>query len=117
VWEAKRVGEKRVSKKYSTLNSEYVNEAIYRFIRNEYAAGLSDAGVLGYVLAGSVDKIVGDINNCMGNIRKNPPLSTSNHLKSAKPVLEFKEVYLSHHKREDYTNIQLHHLFLTFDFN
>lgn len=116
VWEAKRVGDKRVDIKYSKLNSEYVHEAIYRFIRREYADGLDDAGVLGYVLAGNVESIVEDINQTMGNIKKNPPLPEFNHLKTAAPIDDFKDIYQSKHTRTDNSEIQLHHLFLSFDF-
>jgi hypothetical protein len=116
VWEAKRVGDKRVNSDYGGLNSEYVHEAIYRFIRNEYAADVADAGVLAYVLAGDVANIVADINQSMGNIRKNSPLNTSNHLQIASPVHQFDTIYQSSHMRVDSSIIQLHHLFLTFDF-
>jgi len=116
VWEAKRVGDKRMDKKYSDLNLEYIHEAIYRFIRRGYADSLSDAGILGYVLAGSVDNIVGAINLSMGRIRKNPPLPKSNHLHSEQPIDSFKDVYRSHHTRTDNTKICLHHLFLKFEF-
>jgi hypothetical protein len=117
VWEAKRVGDKKVNNAYENLNSEYVNEAIYRFIKREYADGLNDAGVLGYVLGGSVTNIVADINQAMGKIRINPPLPPSNHLVSAQPIEGFSDIYDSHHSRIDNTNIQLHHLFFTFDFH
>lgn len=116
VWEAKRVGDKRVDEGYSSLNSEYVHEAIYRFIRREYAAAVDDAGVLAYVLAGSVYNIVADINACMGNIRKNPPLPASDHLQRSAPINDFEDVYHSEHNRTDGSFLQLHHLFLTFDF-
>lgn len=117
VWEAKRVGDKRVNPKYRKLNPEYIHEGIYRFIRREYADGLDDAGMLGYVLAGSVTNIVGDINLSMGRIRKNPPLSESNHLQLAFPINDFEDVYLSRHERTDQTKIRLHHLFFKFDFS
>jgi len=117
VWEAKRIGDKQVNDKYRKLNYEYIHEAIYRFIRKEYADGLSDAGMLGYVLAGSIANIVGDINLSMGRIRKNPPLPKSNHLHSEQPIDSFKDVYRSHHTRTDDTKISLHHLFLKFEFN
>ena len=116
VWEAKRVGDKQVNGEFSNLNSEYVNEALYRFIRREYADGLRDAGVLGYVLAGNIANIVSDINASMGNIRKNPPLPKSNYLHLVKPIHNFEHCYQSQHTRTDNTNINLHHLFLTFDF-
>ena len=116
-WEAKRVGDKRVDQRYSGLNSEYVNEGIYRFIRGEYASGLYDAGMLGYVLAGSVVNIVNDINASMGRIRKNHPLPESDHLKKAIPIGSFEDIYRSNHARKDQTCIHLHHLFLTFEFS
>lgn len=116
VWEAKRVGDKRLDSAYGNLNSEYVNEAIYRFIEREYADGLNDAGVLGYILAGNVEIIVEDINQSMSRIRKKPALPTSNNLCISQSIHDFKDIYLSNHIRTDNTNIQLHHLFLTFDF-
>ena len=114
VWEAKRVGDKRVNTSYSNLNSEYVNEAIYRFIRREYADKLSDAGVLAYVLGGNVANIVDDINESMGRIRKNPPLPKSDRLQVAPPMHNFADIYRSHHERTDASHIRLHHLFLEF---
>ena len=117
VWEAKRIGDKRVDKRYTKLYSEYVHEAIYRFINREYASGLDDAGVLGYVLAGQVSNIVTDINSTMGRVRKNKPLSRSNHLAHSAPINGFQDKYHSHHTRTDKTIINLYHLFLTFDFN
>jgi hypothetical protein len=116
VWEAKRVGDKRINSDYSTLNSEYVNEAIYRFIRSEYATDLSDAGVLGYVLDGNVSSIVNDVNASMGRLRNNLALSLSNHIQITSPIRGFDDVYQSNHMRTDESLIQLHHLFLTFDF-
>lgn len=114
VWEAKRVGDKRSIKKYSRLNSEYVNEAIYRFIRKDYAEGLSDAGILAYVLAGSTTDIANDINRAMGTIRKNPPLPKSSHLRTMQPVAGHPDIYCSEHLRIDSTVIKLHHVFLSF---
>lgn len=117
VWEAKRVGDKRVNGDYGGLNSEYVNEAIYRFIRKEYAANVTDAGALAYVLAGDVSNIVSDINQSMGNIRKNPALDASNHLRKTSAIEQFEHVYRSTHIREkDNSPLQLHHLFLTFEY-
>lgn len=116
VWEAKRVGDKRVVPEYSGLNSEYVNEAIYRFIQLKYAIGLPDAGILGYVLAGKPDAIIKDINQTMERIRKKDALPPSNHLRIADPIDDFKHIYQSHHTRTDTTEVALHHLFLCFDF-
>jgi hypothetical protein len=116
IWEAKRVGDKAQDKGYENLNSEYVNEAIYRFINIEYADGLNDAGILGYVLAGNATKIVADINQTMSQIRTYPALSSSNHLLLANPINGFRDIFSSVHTRIDSTNINLYHLFLTFGF-
>jgi hypothetical protein len=116
VWEAKRVGDKRTNARYSILSPEYVHEAIYRFIRCEYAVAVSDAGMLGYVLGGEVKNIVADINQSMGRIRKNPPLSDSNRIKDAQHIHDFEHVFRSQHTRTDNTLLTLHHLFLVFDF-
>jgi hypothetical protein len=116
VWEAKRVGDKRVNKHFGVLNAAYINEAIYRFILCKYAAGLDDAGVLAYVLAGNAEVIVEDINATMGRIRKNPRLPDNNHLTISSPIDGFENVYLSTHTRIDSSSIQLHHLFFSFDF-
>lgn len=117
VWEAKRVGDKRVNADYGGLNSEYVNEAIYRFIHNEYAADVADAGILAYVLAGGVENIVADINQSMGNIRKNPALPASNHLLPLPSEGNSQGRYQSQHVRINNNPIRLHHLFFTFDFD
>jgi len=117
IWEAKRIGDKKINPAYSHLNSEYVNEAIYRFIRREYADRLDDAGVLGYVLAGEIKNIVNDVNQCMSTIHKNPPLPRSNHLQMTAPINNFQHIYQSHHIRTDNTTIKLHHLFLAFNFS
>jgi len=113
VWEAKRIGDRT---NHSGLISEYVNEAIYRFIGLEYAFGLEDAGVLGYVLAGDIPDIVNEINQSMGRLRKNTLLPPSNHLNIAPAIHQFSDLYRSSHTRTDSSSIQLHHLFLTFDF-
>jgi hypothetical protein len=72
--------------------------------------------VLGYVLAGEVGDIVNGINKSMGNIRKNPTLPISNHLKIDAPINQFRDIYQSQHMRTNGTPIKLHHLFLTFDY-
>lgn len=114
VWEAKRVGDKKA---YSSLSSEYVNEGIYRFIDNEYAEGLGDAGMIGYVLSGNVVDLVDDINSSMGSLKKRPRLFAPDHLQIVNSIAQFQDVYQSRHTRIDNTTITLHHLFLTFDFS
>ncbi len=115
-WECKRVGDKGMIKEYGPLIPKYVTEGIMRFIDEEYSAGLDDAGMLGYVLAGDVVNIVGDINASMQHGRRQRPLPDSNHLGLAPAVGSFVDVYESNHTRvASQTHICLRHLFLTFD--
>ena len=116
-WECKRVGDKRVNKKYAVLISKYVTEGILRFLDEKYALGLDDAGMLGYVLAGDMTNIIYDINTSMHHPRRDRPLPTSDHLMPAPAVGTFTDLYRSHHKRTvNQRTIRLHHMFLTFDF-
>ena len=116
-WECKRVGDKRVNTDYSALVSRYITEGILRFLDEKYAAGLDDAGMLGYVLAGGVINIVADINRSMSHPRRARRLSPSDHLVPAPAIDTFTDVYRSQHTRAaSQRTIRLHHLFLTFDF-
>jgi hypothetical protein len=111
-WECKRVGDKRVDRKYAGLISEYITEGIQRFLDGEYAAGLDDAGMLGYVLAGEVSNIVRDINGSMQHPRRDRLLSPSEQIEPGPAIGTFTDAYQSHHE-----SIRLYHLFLTFDFD
>lgn len=115
-WEAKRIGDKRIDARCSTLNSEYVNEGIYRFIDNQYSVDVDSAGMLGYVLAGEVPNIVSDINETMIRLQKRP-LSSSDQLRESSPIADFEDVYESQHDRADNAPIELHHLFLKFSYS
>lgn len=112
VFEAKRVCDSRLNRKYKDLRAQYTKEGIYRFINLEYANALDDAGMLGYVLGGSVSDIVNQINSSMG--KRLPP---SNHLQPTSSLNGFGKIYQSTHERTDGTNIALHHLFLAFNFD
>ena len=59
---------------------------------------------------------VEDINQTMGRIRELEALPPSNHLRITYPIGGFKDIYKSQHTRADSTQIELHHLFLCFDF-
>jgi hypothetical protein len=116
-WECKRVGDKRIDEKYTFLIAEYVTNGIFRFLDGKYASEVDDAGILGYVLAGDVPNIVDDINQSMVHPRRARRLSPSNHLAPVPAIGAFTDVYQSRHKRvANQRNIDLHHLFLTFDF-
>ena len=116
-WECKRIGDKLLDTSFAALISQYVTEGIFRFIDEDYAAELDDAGMLGYVLAGDIGNIVRDINASMGHPNRTRRLLPSNHLFPAPMTSTDENVYRSRHKRStSQRDILLHHLFLTFDF-
>jgi hypothetical protein len=116
-WECKRIGDKRSNAEYAALIPKYITEGILRFVDGAYCAGLDDAGMLGYVLAGDVTNIVHDINVSMQHPRRKRSLEDSDHLVMAPAIGAFTDVYRSCHKRAiTRTSIRLNHLFLTFDF-
>ncbi len=117
-WECKRVADVREDESYKNLISEYIKEGIFRFVDEEYATGLEDAGMLAYVLAGDIPTIVHEINKSMHNHQRKRRLSASDHLELAAPISTFAYAYQSCHKRvNNISNIQLYHLFFSFDFN
>lgn len=118
VWECKRVAAKRKgSNTYKDLIPEYIAEGMFRFLDEGYAAGLSDAGMLGYVLAGDVPGIVRGINRSMTSSRRERKLDMIDNLRQTGPIGTFTDAYISCHKRAvSGSLVQVHHLFLTFDF-
>jgi len=118
VWECKRVAPKhKGSNTYKDLIPEYISEGMFRFLDEEYAVGLSDAGMLGYVLAGDVPSIVRGINRSMTSSRRERKLDITENLRQADPIGTFTDVYLSCHKRAvSRSLVQIHHMFLKFDF-
>jgi len=120
-WEAKRVTDRRLDKEQEHLISKYISEGIFRFIDEEYARDVSNAGMLGYILTGKPSDIVAAINASMQYPQRCRPLQSVDHLQPADPIATFTEtftdVYQSQHTREpSKTSIHLTHLFLTFDF-
>jgi len=117
-WECKRVADKQKSKEYAKLVAEYVPEGILRFINEEYAVDLDDAGMLGYVLAGDVSTIVQDINASIRRPHRTYQLSAKDCLASSCALGSFQDAYQSNHERfSSHKSVRLHHLFLTFDFD
>jgi len=116
-WEAKRVTDRRLDKEQEHLISKYISEGIFRFIDEEYARDVSNAGMLGYILTGEPSDIVAAINASMQQSQRCRPLQSADHLLPAAPIATFTDVYQSQHTREpSKTPIHLTHLFLTFDF-
>lgn len=116
-WECKKIASRQDDEKYKDLINEYIKEGMFRFLDEEYSTYLGNAGMLGYVLAGSISDIVKGINQSMTSSLRERRLDETNNLYQAPPIDNFSDIYYSSHKREvTISTITLHHLFLTFDF-
>ena len=93
VWECKRVAKaSKSTKTYKGLIPEYITEGMFRFLDEEYASGLNDAGMLGYVLTGNIPSIVHSINRSMTSSRRERKLDMVDNLRQAAPIGTFKDV-------------------------
>ncbi len=136
-WECKLVVDKPIEKKHNRLVPEYVTKGIVRFLDEswEYASDVNDAGMIGYVLYGNTSDIVDSINYAILNPPSLPQskdadphrwqaihaaqrLSHADCLKQCEvDFVDNFAVYQSLHNRTFSENdIQLYHLFLSFDF-
>ena len=117
VWECKRIAASYADKSYKDLIPEYIKDGMFRFIDEEYAIGLEDAGILAYVLEGDVPSIVHGINQSMQSSQRRRKLTAADSLQPATSIGSFKHVYYSCHQRlGSKSMINLYHLFLTFNF-
>lgn len=118
-WEAKLVVDRHIDEEHEYLVTNYISNGIIdRFIDESYSRDVDDAGMLGYILVGDITNIVDQINKSMQSPQRTRKLTASDYLSIASPIGSFTDIYRSSHKRafcEKY--IQLHHLFLTFDFD
>lgn len=113
-WECKLLADQSNRERKDLVN-EYLKNGIFRFLDGLYSAHMSDAGMLGYVLAGDIATIVEQINRSMVSTRRHRKLLPSDSLTVDKPIGTFKDVYSSSHTRTtDGSRIDLRHLFLTF---
>ena len=116
-WECKKICDKSFNKEYGNFTSQYVTEGMLRFLDEIYAPDVRDAGMLAYVLGGTVSNIVADINASLEHPRRTRKLLSSDYLSPASSIATFSDVYRSHHTRfKSQTSLCLHHLFLSFDF-
>jgi len=112
-WECKKIADRSTNR---GLISEYVTEGVFRFCDSEYSAGLSDAGMLGYVIAGDVAEIVERINESMTSPRRRRILPDDEKLSLRPSIGAVRHVYESRHQRNtDSSIIHLYHLFLIFN--
>ena len=98
-----------------SLASEYVGiDGLGTFIREWYAVGLSQAGMLGYVMDSDINYAQARINKRILS-RKNE-LNTNNGLEQSNIIPEATGVKLTIHKLSDRT-MSIHHIFLPLNSN
>ena len=136
-WECKLIVDKAREDKHRRLVHEYITKGIVRFLDANwrYAQAVKDAGILGYVLYGKVERVVEAINQEMLDIPRHPEssmkgvramqalqaarkLSSSDQLKLCNPgpvnnFIFYESRHCRHFCNQD---IRLYHFFLTFDF-
>lgn len=108
--ECKLVGETRFSKRKG-LQREYVENGMKRFIVDEtYASKLPEGGMIGFVVVGSSDNIVGEINSVISK-----KLSNIDCLSKQPNAGNDHEVFISTHLcRKTNKELTLRHVFLNF---
>ena len=143
-WECKLVADTAViankaeREKHRRLVPEYITKGMVRFLDEhwQYSSKVDDAGILGFVLYGDVDKIVETINQAILNPPLLPKPSTSDlrhywalhhaqtlseadHLKicNPSPIEDFVLYHSRHHRNFCGRDIQLYHVFLVFNFD
>ena len=136
-WECKLIVDKAREDKHKRLAEEYITKGIIRFLNGhwKYAESVQDAGMLGYVLYGEIDKIVAAINREMlaisqrpashtNDVRVQQALASARNLSSSDMLALNQSSFINnhlvyescHHRPFCNRNIHLDHLFLTFDF-
>lgn len=108
--ECKRLNVMRNGSRES-LGTEYVTEGMMRYVTSQYAAKLSQGGMIGYVMNGDIGTAVKSVDRSVRNHCRelciNPPsgLEDSSHRPG---VAHIKETHHNLHRRK----FTLHHLFL-----
>lgn len=91
----------------SHLRARYIDAGIDNFINERYSYGC----LAGYVLEGSVDKIIEGIDKLLKGTRRNRPKET---LIKNEPINNHPYCYLSEHQTGNEKTILLNHIFLKF---
>jgi len=116
-WECKLIVDTKSDRRKGYLVSKYITEGVYRFLSGEYSKDVTDAGMIGYVLAGEPSNIVRSLNNSLLHPKRSGRFSHSDHLTRSTLIDHLDSLFVSNHNRTAYPdNITLHHLLLAFDF-
>lgn len=88
----------------SYLTNRYIDTGIGNFINDRYKQGC----IAGYVLQGSVPKVISRINKCI-TVTKKRPLET---ISIGKPINNYSFCYTSNHIKQVGTSFHTYHIFL-----
>jgi len=98
----------------SSLNGEYVNEGICRFIDGKYSSKMSLSGMIGFVQKGDIHNIVKDINK---KITSNTNINSIALLEKYPVSEDFDCSYYSCHNRSSLKRpIDIYHLMFDYTF-
>jgi hypothetical protein len=94
-----------------SLATKYVNEGLFRFIKQQYSSTLPLASMLGYVMDGDVDFALNKVHSAIQT------LTSASNLKSGPislPALGTDKRFKTIHERNDSSLIEVNHALLSF---
>ena len=95
------------------LARRYVACGIHRFVRGYYGAKVQTGAMVGYIIQGSPDAVLGRVND---HVKRSPAMGRMHTLRPRDPIEPLRTVFQSDHQRPDpFGTIRLTHLF--FDVN
>lgn len=95
-------------KRLKNASQKYINEGLYRFIKNEYSSNESYAGMMGFVVEGNITDIRDELKN------KCQKEEFNNNSFANEKLNGWKHGFKTAHNRVNKTEINLHHLFFEF---
>jgi len=97
-------------KRLKFADSKYLNDGIKRFVRLKYARGDTCAGMIGFVIAGDIKKVVENLKSGVKDFHFSPGFEYL----LRKGCLDWEYSFQSKHTRSNNTPIHLYHLFFDF---
>lgn len=97
-------------KRLEFADIKYINSGIKRFVELKYAKNDTCAGMIGFVIAGNIEKIC---NNLKPKVREFHFASKNEHLLQVN-CLNWQHSFQSKHNRINKTHIHIYHLFFDF---
>jgi hypothetical protein len=90
------------------VDQEYINEGVVRFTEEYYSKSDSEAGMIGFIVDGNINKI---INGLKQRVVAHEPTANCQQL-SDQPCINYAYSFHSEHNRKTQQSILVHHLFV-----